>query len=114
MAQASHVQDDKNGDLEETIRQAGQKFTTDLNTIITQTTNDENLLKPLVCLERRTIEQFPNEYEPYQKQLSATFGVVFYDDRIIIPEALMNTIKMVFYKWHAAISKMTTAAKSLS
>ena len=49
MGQASHIQNENKWDLEETIRQAEQKFTTDLKTIATETTNDEKLLKPLVC-----------------------------------------------------------------
>ena len=111
MGQASHIQNENKWDLEETIRQAEQKFTTDLKTIATETTNDEKLLKTLVCLERRTLEQIPDEYKTYYKQLSTRFGVVFYDDRIIIPKSLRTTIIMLLHKGHAAINKMTTAAK---
>ena len=64
MGQASHIQNENKWDLEETIRQAEQKFTTDLKTIATETTNDEKLLKTLVCLERRTLEQIPDDYKP--------------------------------------------------
>ena len=70
MGQASHIQNENKWDPEETIRQAEQKFTTDLKTIATETTNDEKLLKTLVCLERRTLEQIPDDYKPYHKQLS--------------------------------------------
>ena len=65
MGHTSHVQEENKWDLEETIRQAEQKFTTDLRTIAKQTTNDEKLLKTLVCLERRTLEQIPEEYKSY-------------------------------------------------
>ena len=111
MGQASHIQGESKWDLEETIKQAEQKFTTDLKTIATETNNDEKLLKTLVCLERRTLEQIPDEYKPYYKQLSIRFGVVFYDDRIIIPKSLRTTVIMLLHKGHAAINKMTTAAK---
>ena len=98
--------------MEETIRQAEQKFTTDLKTIATETTNDKKLLKTLVCLERRTLEQIPDEYKPCHKQPSTRFGMVFYDDRIIIPKSLRTTIIMLLHKGHAAINKMTKAAKT--
>ena len=111
MGQASHIQNENKWDLEETIRQADQKFTTDLKTIAIETTNDEKLLKTLVCLERRTLEQIPDDYKPYHEKLSTRFGVVFYDDRIIIPKSLRTTIIMLLHKGHAAINKMTTAAK---
>ena len=83
MGQASHIQNENKWDLEETIRQAEQKFTTDIKTIATETINDEKLLKTLVCLKSRTLEQLHDENKPYQKQLSTRFGVVFYEDRII-------------------------------
>ena len=54
MEQASHLQEENKWDLEETIRHAEQKFATDLRTIAKETTDDEKLLKTLVCLERRT------------------------------------------------------------
>ena len=82
MGQASHIQGENKWALEETIRQAQQKFTTDLKTIATETTNDEKLLKSLACLEKRTLEQLPDEYKPHHKQLSTRFDVVFYDERI--------------------------------
>ena len=111
VGQASHIQGKNKWGLEETIRQAEQNFTTDTKTIVTGTTNDEKLLKTLVCLERRTLEQTPDDYKPYHKQLSTRFGVVFYDDRIIIPKSLRTTIIMLLHKGHAAINKMTTTAK---
>ena len=111
MGQASHVQEENKWDLEETIRQAEQKIATDLRTIAKETTNDEKLLKTLVCLERGTLEQIPEEYKSYQKQLSTRFGVVVYDDQINIPKSLRTTIIMFLHKKHAAIYKMTAAAK---
>ena len=111
MGQASHIQEENKWDLKETIRQAEQKFATDLRTIAKETTEDEKLLKTLVCLERRTLEQIPEECKAYQRQLSMRFGVVFYDDRIIIPKSLRTTIIMLLHKGHAAINKMTAAAK---
>ena len=90
IVQTSTVQDDNKWDLEETIRQTEPNFTTDLKTIATETTNNKKLLKPLVWLERRTLEQDQEEYKPYQKQLSTSFGVLFYDHRVIIPKALDN------------------------
>ena len=113
MGQASHIQEENKWYLEETIRQAEQKFATDLRTIAIakETTDDEKLLKTLVCLERSTLEQIPEEYKTYQRHLSTRFGVVFYDDRIIIPKSLRTTIIMLLHKGHAAINKMTAAAK---
>ena len=61
MGEASKVQDDPKWDLDETVRQVDQKFATDLKTITGESTNDETLLKKLVCLEKQTPEQVPDE-----------------------------------------------------
>ena len=67
MGTASKVQYNEEWDLEETIRQAKQKFSTDLRTIADETTNDEKLIETLVCLERRNYEQIPDEYKEHHK-----------------------------------------------
>ena len=63
MGHASHVHEENKWDLEGTIIQAEQNFATDLRTIAKETNKDEKLLKTIVCLERRTLEQIPDEYK---------------------------------------------------
>ena len=111
MGKASKIQTSSDWDLEETVRQVEQKFATDLKTIAGETTNDEKLLKTLVCIERKTMEQIPEEYKGYTKRSSTRFGVVFYDDKIIIPQSLRRTIITLLHKGHSAINKMSAAAK---
>ena len=111
MGTASKVQYNEEWDLEETIRQAEQKFSTDLRTIADETTNDEKLIKTLVCLERRNYEQIPEEYKEHHKNMSTRFGVVFYNDKIVIPKPLRKTVILLLHKGHPAINKMTHAAK---
>ena len=85
MGKASKIQTSSDWDLEETVRHVEQNFATDLKTIAGETTNDENLLKTLVCIQRKTMEQIPEEYKGYTKHLSTKCSVLFYDDKIIIP-----------------------------
>ena len=111
MGKASKIQNSEDWDLEETARQVEQKFATDLKTIAGETTNDEKLLKTLVCLERKAYEQIPEEYREYKKNLSTRFGVVFYDDKIIISKSLRQTVIILLHKGHPAINKMSAAAR---
>ena len=111
MGTASKVQYEDKWDLEETVRQVEQKFSTDSRTIGDETTNEKKLLEPLVCLERRNYEQIPEEYRQYKKILSTRFGIVFYDDKIIIPKPLRQTVIMLLHKGHLAINKMNHAAR---
>ena len=98
-------------DLEETIRQAEQKFSTNLRTIADETTNDQTLIKTLVCLERRSYEQIPDEYKDHHKNMSTLLGKVFNNDKIVIPKPLRKTVILLLHKGHPAINKMTHAAK---
>ena len=111
MRQASHVLNKNEWNLEETLRQAAQKFARDLRTIAMETTNDDKLLKILVCLETKTITQIPEEYKQYTINLSKRFEVMFNDDKIITPKNLRTTVITLLHKCHTAINKMTYAAK---
>ena len=76
-----------------------------------ETTNDPTLLKTLVCQERQQQDQIPDEYQPHKMKLSSRFGLVFIDDKIIVPQNLRTTIIRLLHKGHPAINKMTTAAR---
>ena len=84
-------------DLEESVRQIEQKFSTDyrLRTIVDETTNDEKKLITLVCLERRNLEQIQDEYKDHKKNLSTRFGVAVYEDTSVVPKDLRKTVIML-------------------
>ena len=69
MGKASKIQTSNEWDLQETIRQVEQKFATDIKTRVRETTNDEKLLKTLVCIERKTFEQILEEYKKRKNTL---------------------------------------------
>ena len=72
-----------------------------MRTIADETTNDEKLLKTLVYLE---------EYNQYKYNFSTKFGIVFYDNKIVIPKPLRQTVIKLLHKGHPAINKMNHAA----
>ena len=57
MGTASKVQYEDKWDLEETVRQAEQKFSTDLRTIVDETTNDEKLPKHSFALREEILNK---------------------------------------------------------
>ena len=110
MGTASKVQYEDKWDLEETVRQVEQKFSTDLRTIADETTNDEKLLE--IGLPRT--KEFRTNSRRIQAILNYSlhrFGIVFYDDKIIIPKPLRQTVIMLLHKDHPAITKMNHAAR---
>ena len=76
-----------------------------------ETTKDPTLLKTLVCLERQQQGQIPDEYQPHKKKLSSRFGLVFIEEKTIVPKNLRTTFIRVLHKDYPAINKITTAAQ---
>ena len=97
--------------LEQAVRETEKNFSTDLQLLMNETTNDPNLLKTLVCLERQQHEMITDQYQLHRRKLSSRFGLVFMEDRIIVPKNLRTTVISLLHKGHPAIKKMTLAAR---
>ena len=100
-----------NWDLGNAVRETEKQFATDLQLLMTETTNDPSLLKTLVCLERQQHDNIPEEYSIYKKKLSSRYGLVFFEDKIIVPKNLRTRIISLLHKGHPAINKMSMAAR---
>ena len=98
-------------DLEQPVRETEKNFSTDLQLLMTETTNDPTLLKTLVSLERQQHELIPEEYQMHKRKLSSLFGLVFIEDKIIVPKNPRATIISLLHKGHPAINKMSLAAR---
>ena len=113
MGHAPKVQalEQNNRDLENTVRETEKEFATDLQLLMTETTNDLKLVKSLVCLERQQYDNIPDKYCLYKKKLSTRYGLVFFEDKIIVPLNLRTTVISLLHKGHPVINKMTLSAK---
>ena len=103
------AQEENNSDLAQAVRETERNFSTDLQLLMNETTNDPTLLKTLVCRERQQHDQIPDEYLPYKKRLSSQFGLVFIEDKFIVPKNLRTMIISLLHKGHPAINKITAA-----
>ena len=106
--QASHVQENKEWNLEETIREVKQKCSTDMKMIAMETTNDDKLLKILVCLKRKTTTQIPDEYKQYTK--NPIQGNVLRQQNNSAKKFEKHVIT-ILHKGHPSINKISRAAK---
>ena len=109
LGHAPRIADENNWDLEQAVRETEKNFSTELQLLKTETTNDPILLKTLVNLERQQPELIPEEYQKVKKKLSSRFGLVFIKDKIFVPKNLRSTIISLLHKGHPAINKMTLA-----
>ena len=105
------AEEDKNWDLEQAVRETEKSFSEDLQLLMTETTNDPNLLRTLVCLERQQLDLIPEEYQVHKKKLSSRFSLIFIEGKIIVPKNLRTTIVSLLHKGHPAIDKISLAAR---
>ena len=88
-----------------------KEYATNLQLVMTETTNDSSLLKTLVCLERQQHDNIPEEYSIYKKKLSSKYGLVFYEDKFIVPKNLRTRIISLLHKGQTAINKMSMTGR---
>ena len=113
MGHASRIAAKKqnNWNLEQAVRETEKIFSTDLQLLMTETTNDPNLLKTLVCLERQQHEMIPDEYQTHRRKLSSRSRLVFMEDRNVVPKNLRTLVISLLHEGHPAINKMTLTAR---
>ena len=99
--------------VDQTVRDVEKNFLTDLNLLMKETVNDEPLLKTLICLERQQPEAIPEDYKTFKNKLSTRFGLLFFEDNIVVPKSLQTTIITLLHKGHPAINKMSCALEGL-
>ena len=63
-----------------------QKFATDLNTITWGIHKRREVTKNTSLLRETDTGKVHDEYKEHHKHLSTRFGIVFYDDKIVIPQ----------------------------
>ena len=105
------AQEENNWDLEQAVRETEKYCSTDLQLLMTETTNEPDSMKTLICLERQRPDT--GEISDTQKMLSSRIYLGFIEDKIIVPKNLPMTIFSLLQKNQPAINKMTLAARHL-
>ena len=57
------AEEENNWELEQAVRETDKNFSTHLQLLMTENTNDPTLVKTLVCLERQQHEVIPEKYQ---------------------------------------------------
>ena len=91
-----------NWDLEDTVRETKGEFATDLQILMTETTNDSKLLSTLECLET---QQYNNAPKNIQRKLSKRYELLFYEETFVVPIDVITTIITFSQKGHWATNK---------
>ena len=73
--------------------QKSQKdFALDLPLLVDETARDVKILDAIAAIEKQQLDDIFYPYRPHQLHLSTRFGLLFYNDRIVIPENMRTTV----------------------
>ena len=86
--------DEHNERTEETIKKAEKDFALDLPMLVEETARDVKILSAFTALERNQIKEIFYPYQPHRHHLTTRFGLLFYNDKIVIPEAMRSTVTL--------------------
>ena len=96
---------------EECIKKAEFDFMLGLKSIIEKTATDPELIKVRLCVRRRNKNQAPHDFKHGFEKISDRWGILFSDDRIIIPSELRPKLLQTLHHGHAGSTKMLADAK---
>ena len=100
------LDDEHNERTEETIKKAEKDFALDLPMLVEETARDTKILNAITAVEKNQIEEIFYPYRPHRHHLTTRFGLLFYNDKIVIPEAMRSTIIAMLHQGHPSATKM--------
>ena len=100
------LDDEHNERTEETIKRAEKDFALDLPMLVEETARDMKILNAISAIESNQIEEVFYPYRPHRYYLTTRFGLLFYNDKIVIPEAIRTTIIAMLHQGHPSAAKI--------
>ena len=110
LKQTNTLDDEHNERTEEAIKRAEKDFALDLPMLVEETARDVKILSPFTAIERNQIEEIFYPYRPHRHHLTTRFGLLFCNDKIVIPEAMPSTVTAMLHQGHPSASKMDQSA----
>ena len=111
-AKQNVLPEERNEKTAETTRRAERDFSMDLPLLVEETAQDAKILDAIIALEAGKEDGIFYPYRPHREHLETRFGLLFYNDRIVIPEAMRSTIIAMLHSDHVSINKMDKSAKA--
>ena len=111
-AKQNVLPEERNEKTAETIRRAERDFSMDLPLLVEETAQDAKILDAIIALEAGKEDGIFYPYRPHREHLETRFELLFYNDRILIPEAMRSTISAMLHSGHVSINKMDKSAEA--
>ena len=102
-AEQNTLPEERNEKTAAMIKRAEKDFAMDLPLLVEKTARDTKILDAIVALETGISENIFYPYQPHREHLETRFGLLFYNDKIVIPEAMRSTIIAMLNQGHVRI-----------
>ena len=96
----------QNENTEEAIKKAEEDFALELPLLVDETARDVKILNATAAIEKQQLDNIFYPYRPHRLHLSTRFGLLFYNDRILIPENMRTTVIAMLHHGHTSAAKM--------
>ena len=106
----NRMDDEHNENLEETIKKAEKDFALDLPMLVDDTARDVKIISAIPALEKNQPEDIFYPYRTHRSHLPTRFGLMFYNKKIVLPEAMRTTIIAMIHQGHPSAAKMNQSA----
>ena len=83
--------------LRRQFKKAEKDFALDLPMLVEETARDVKILSAITALERNQIEEIFYPFRPHRHHITTRFGLLFYNDKIVIPKAMRSTITAMLH-----------------
>ena len=96
----------------ETIKKAKKDFALDFPLLVDETAQDEKILNAITAREKDQLESIFHPYRSHRSHLTTRLGLLFYNDKIVVPEAMLTTIIAMLHQGHLSTTKMDESAEA--
>ena len=111
-AKTTTLNTEKNEKTVEVIKKAEKDFALDLPLLVDETARDVKNLNTRAAIEKQQLESIFYPYRPHRLHLSTRFGLLLYNDKLVIPESMRSTIIAMLQQRHTSIAKMDQLAEA--
>ena len=111
-AKQNTLPEERNEKTAAMIKRAEKDFAMDLPLLVEETAQDTKILDAIIALEAGRSEDIFYPYRPHREHLDIRFGLLFYNDRIFISEAMRSTKIAMLHQGDVSINKMDQSAEA--
>ena len=111
-AKLNTLEPEQNKKTADVLKKAEKDFALDLPLLVDETARDVKILNTIAAIEQQQLESIFYPYRPQRLHLSTRFELLFYNDRIVIPENMQSTIIAMLHHGHVSKNKMEQLAEA--